>query len=455
MGDVEFIGGHLLIFIISKEMKIFIVCSNLRFGGAERVAATLANGFFNKGHEVTLVTNLFEKINYPINPKINTVNLVTTNNNKIWKWSSSVFLLRNNIKKNQPDVIIGIMRTCGLIAKLAAIGTTTEVIMTEHNSFERPDSAPFSKTDILFKFYINKIYKHITVLTKADKKVIGNRLKEVTVMPNPLFLKPISEIPVKEKTVLAAGRIDGWHVKGFDILLLAWSKIMKNDENEKMRNANWWLKIAGAGKQESFEYLISILEDSDFKFHVSSDGQKIWRSEKYHIEFLGFQKDMESLYKKSEIFVLSSRYEGFGLVLLEAMSQGCAPIACDFKGRQKEIFEEPYPSPFPLSHQPVASPYLGRESNNEENNDIKSSINKEDFNTHNSHSSKAGIDMTDCGILCETDNVEALASALKKMMADERYRLHSQQKAIEKSHYYSISNTISRWEKYLIACKSS
>ena len=67
------------------------------------------------------------------------------------------------------------------------------------------------------------------------------------------------------------------------------------------------------------------------------DDNWLWRSEKYHIEFLGFQKDMESLYKKSEIFVLSSRYEGFGLVLIEAMSQGCAPVACDYKGRQREI----------------------------------------------------------------------------------------------------------------------
>lgn len=233
-------------------------------------------------------------------------------------------------------------------------------------------------------------------------------------MPNPLFLTPTIVIPPKDKFVLAAGRIDDWHYKGFDILLQAWSKIMKNEENEKMRNANWWLKIAGAGKQENFEYLMSILEDSDFKCHVSSDGQKIWKSEKYHIEFLGFQKDMESLYKKSEIFVLSSRYEGFGLVLIEAMSQGCACVACDYKGRQREIL----------------SPLQG------------DSLKVNGYSDH-------GIEVTENGILCEPEDVEALAKAIKKMIEDDEYRERICKNAIERSKYYSIENTMDRWDRLL------
>lgn len=166
-------------------------------------------------------------------------------------------------------------------------------------------------------------------------------------MPNPLLLKPINDIPLKEKTVLAAGRVDAWYVKGFDVLIKSWKKIqdLNDNVNDDDNLRDWWLKIAGDGKQESFEYLMNLLPDGGWKNLNDNDDDNdnksgIWRSEKYHIEFLGFQKDMESLYKKSEIFVLSSRYEGFGLVLIEAMSQGCAPIACDYKGRQREIIQD-------------------------------------------------------------------------------------------------------------------
>lgn len=177
-------------------------------------------------------------------------------------------------------------------------------------------------------------------------------------------------------------------------MLQAWKSLYYDNDNENLRD--WWLKIAGDGEKEDFEYLMSILEDSDFKLQVSSDGQKIWRSEKYHIEFLGFQKDIESLYKKSEIFVLSSRYEGFGLVLIEAMSQGCACIACDYKGRQREIIQD-----------------------------------------------------DSQGYCCEPDNVEDLADAIQKMITDEDHRKTVQQKAIERSNFYDIEHTMKRWETYL------
>ena len=279
------------------------------------------------------------------------------------------------------------MEICSFISYLATLGLNIPVIMTEHNSFERPASAPMSFRKKLFKFWINKLYKHITVLTQADKQYIGNRLKNIEVMPNPLFLKPIKVIPSKEKTALAAGRIDDWHYKGFDILLQAWSKIQ--DQGSELQE--WWLKIAGAGNANSLNYLKSLLTDADW---VQTEGG--WKSEKYHVEFLGFQKDMESLYKKSEIFILSSRYEGFGLVLIEAMSQGCAPIACDYKGRQREIIQD-----------------------------------------------------DSQGLCCEPDNIDKLTDAIKKMMIDEDYRKTVQQNAVERSNFYNLNHIISMWEVYL------
>lgn len=401
-------------------MKIGVVQVALSHGGAEMVGVMLANGLRRHGHDSFILTDLNEPVVYRVNNDVPVYDFAGKKAKALIKWIKAIKNIRHTIMQEKPDVMIGIMGLCTLVTYIACLGLQIPVVMTEHNAFERPTSAPFPLSVKLFKFWINKLYSHITVLTEEDKKVIGNRLKNVTVMPNPLLLQPIKEIPPKDKSVLAAGRLDAWHVKGFDVLILAWarivssSKFIRQDSSASSQDSSWWLKIAGAGKKESFEYLMSILEDSDFKFQVSSNGQKIWRSEKYHIEFLGFQKDMESLYKKSEIFVLSSRYEGFGLVLIEAMSQGCAPVACDYKGRQKEIIGDP----------------------------PKSSLNMEDFQ-------KDGIKICENGILCEPDNVEALAMAMDKIISDDELRRKIQENGIERSKYYSLDNCVYRWEEYL------
>lgn len=425
-------------------MKIAIVQVALSHGGAERVGALIANGLSRKGNDVIILTDLNEPITYKTDLNVAVYDFVGKRTNKYIKWIKTIRNIRRVIKKEKPDAIIGIMGLCTLVTYIACLGMHIPIVMTEHYGFERPGNAPLSFKEKLFKFHINKLYSAVTVLTEADRKVIGKRLGKIFVMPNPLFLKPVETIPQKEKTVLAVGRIGAWYVKGFDVLLQAWSKIISNEQleisnydySQDGKPSHWWLKIAGAGKQESFEYLMNLLPDGEWVFndnvndnHLNTkntgensfdtdkqNSQKsgIWRSEKYHIEFLGFQKDMESLYKKSGIFVLSSRYEGFGLVLIEAMSQGCAPIACDYKGRQREIL----------------SPLQG------------DSLKVNGYSDH-------GIEVTENGILCEPDHVEALADAIQKMMIDENYRKTVQQNALERSKFYELDHIISMWE-YLL-----
>lgn len=396
-------------------MKIGIVQVALSHGGAEQVGVMLANGLRQHGNDTFILTDLNEPVVYRVDDNVPVYDFAGKKTNTLLKWLKAIKNIRHTIKQEKPDVVIGIMGLCTLVTYIACLGLKTPVVMTEHNSFERPASAPMPLSLKIFKFWINKLYKHITVLTEADKKVISTRLKNVTVMPNPLLLKPVDEIPQKENIVLAAGRVDSWHYKGFDTLICTWHKLVVS--SSKIKDSGWWLKIAGAGKKESFEYLMNLLPNGNW-IHNDDDNENenwFWKSEKYHIEFLGFQKDMESLYKKSEIFVLSSRYEGFGLVLIEAMSQGCAPVACDYKGRQGEI----------LCPEGVSC----------------------------SKSQDSGIEICENGLLCEPEKVEELAKALGKMMKDEEYRKQAQQKSVERSKYYSLDNCVNRWEEYLSQIK--
>ena len=355
-------------------MKIMILQARLCYGGAERVGVALANGFAKRGNSVTMVANLFEPQTYQLDENIVLKNLVATNKNKFKKWLSSFIFVRKYIKEIRPDIIIGIMGTTALVARISSLGLGIPVIMTEHWAFEMPPEHPFSLKEYFFKFYANKIYRSVTVLTEADKKVIGKRLKNVVVMPNPLTLEPANDVPKKKKIILAAGRLAAWEVKGFDVLIKAWGTIAK-------KYPDWTLQIAGQGEKDDEQRLLDWAADCDA-------GKQF--------KLLGFCNNVKDLYSESEIFVLSSRYEGFGLVLIEAMSQGCACVACDYKGRQREIITD------------------DRE-----------------------------------GLCVEPENMEVLAKGLEKMICDEEYRRITQWNAIKRSKYYSLESTIDRWESML------
>ena len=380
-------------------MKVIIVCPRLCHGGAERVAVSLANGFVSRGHEVFFAVNLFEEQTYELNSHVKLLNLVSVFTPKIRKWWSAIWIVRNIIKVNKPDVVIGIMSLCSVIARLATVGTGVPVIATVHDALEKPESAPMSFWERFYKFRISKVFKRVTVLTEADKQVIGGRLKNVVVMPNPLAITPTETVPPKKNIILAAGRVDNWHVKGFDLLIRAWARVVTSSTEHQVSkdsiSSQWRLQIAGVWRgPKTREYLDGIAKECGVLDQI---------------EYLGFVDDMRSLYKDASIFVLSSRYEGFGLVLIEAMSQGCACVACDYKGRQREIIEEL------------------KDGRIEE---LKSGSYEECKN----------------GILCSPDDVEALADGIKRMMEDEEYRKDVQRNSVERSKAYSVDQVVQRWE---------
>lgn len=355
-------------------MNILIITPRLCYGGAERVSVLLANSLAERGHYVTILSNLFEPISYELNRKVVIVNMVTTNSNKLIKWLSGIGTTRRVLKEIRPDVIIGVMSTCSLIAKIAGWKLNIPIVATEHDAFERPSSAPFTYYTWFCKFVLNKLYKYITVLTTPDKEVIRNRFRNVYVMPNPLSFRPVKVFPSKEKVILAVGRLEDWHYKGFDILIKSWGKIAS-------KYPDWKLFIAGKGNQKQERFLLKMIDELGLKQQA---------------RLIGFHEDIEKMLKTTSIFVLSSRYEGFGLVLIEAMSQGCACIAADYKGRQREIFGS-----------------------------------------------------ANAGIVIEPDNIEAMSGAIETLIINEHKRESLSKNAIERSKYYQTTNIASLWEKLL------
>ena len=361
-------------------MRVLIAVRNLTGGGAERVASLWANGFADRGHHVSVVTYMRknDKVTYMLHKDICIFSIYNWLGMKLWWFLHNDYIMQHRfrriIKNDKPDVIICVLPPWGRWAIMATKGMEIPIINTEHNSFETPVSAPMTSQMLHEKYVENKDYKIVTVLTEADRKLTIGKLDNVVVLPNPLTFNTSGNIDNKKCVILAAGRLSAWHYKGFDLLINAWGKVAK-------KHPNWTLRIAGTGSIESQRFLKEVAAKTGI------DKQ---------IDFLGFCDNMLPQYQEASIFVLSSRYEGFGMVLIEAMSQGCAPIACDYKGRQRDIIR------------------------NEEE-----------------------------GICCNVEDVNGLSDAIEKMISDDNYRHSVQRKAIARSKDFSLDHIMDGWAEIL------
>lgn len=354
-------------------MNIVFCTHKLADGGAERVISMWAKGFVDQGHKVNIIIrNSNVKIQYELPKGVKVYYLNADEKGRFRAFFCRILKLRKLLNKINPDYVITALSPWGLWAYLASIGRKRVVINTEHNTFERPDSAPMTRSIYFYKFIVNKLFPFITVLTQADKDFIGNRLKNVVVLPNPLAFNIPDNVPQKKKLILAVGRVDAWHVKGFDVLIKAWNLIGNN-------YPDWELQIVGPGEQKNIDYLSSLIDN------------KI-----NNVRFMGQTSDMLLYYRPASILVSSSRYEGLGMVIFEAMSQGCACVVSDYKGRQKEI--------------------IRNESE---------------------------------GIICKTENIKSLADGISKMISDKTYREYVQKQSLKRAQYYSLENVMSIWNRLL------
>lgn len=356
---------------MEKSLTILICVRCLSEGGAERVASLWANGFAERGYKVVLVTFRNNQIKYDINPQINHINIDSSKRHLLGQIDVTK-KLRGVIKAIKPDIIIPVMHPIGLWVKISARGMGIPVVFTDHNAYEWPKEAQKRLPTFhrFHKLYTNRIFDKVTVLSSADVNYLGEKGKNVIHLPNPLSLQVCDTVPPKKKILFACGRLDGWYVKGFDILINAWGKIAN-------RFPEWRLLIAGEGSNSSNDYLQSIAN----KYKLGTQ-----------ISFLGFV-DVEPIYKESSIFVLSSRYEGFGMVLIEAMSQGCACIACDWRGRQKEI------------------------------------IPNDDF-----------------GLICPPSDIVLLSNSIERLIEDSDLRQLIQKNSLIRAQNYELPKIIDRWE---------
>ena len=288
-------------------MKICFVSGVIsRSGGTERVGIMIANELARRGYDVSILSfwnqgdPFFEcdklvKIYYLLNPKTE---------GKLYRtFLYPIVKMRLFVKKYKFDVVIDIDTLLSYYTLRAIKGTKAKHIAWEHFNYYQTMSDKRRLDSIRL---IQKYSDQLLVLTQQDYKSYiekGNFKKDkISYIYNPTPFEDKKKSLRNEKIFLAVGRLT--EQKGFDLMLAAW-KYVENQLDE------WKLVIVGSGEDE--QKLNDIIEQNNLS----------------RVELVPRTDNIESWYNKASLYVMSSRYEGFPMVLLEAMAKGIPIISFD------------------------------------------------------------------------------------------------------------------------------
>jgi glycosyltransferase involved in cell wall biosynthesis len=278
----------------------------------------IANALVNEGYDTSIVSWWGGKVPfYPVDERVKCYNLFDRETINIYSsYFSSLFKYRSVIKSINPDIIIDVCVPLSLITIPVTYFPKIKRISWEHFNVKVSWNLFTAK---LARWLATKFSHKIVVLTEADKNEYYNRYhaKNVIIIVNPVTIVVKELSTLKHKNILAVGRLT--EQKGFDLLLRAWHHLkVGNTDNDEVKQ--WKLNIAGEGEDENkLKQLCTHL-----KLHDS-------------VTFMGAVKNIEALYLNASIFVMSSRFEGLPLALIEAKAFGLPTISFDCETGPREV----------------------------------------------------------------------------------------------------------------------
>ena len=374
----------------SKQYKIVYCTPALYFaGGMERVLTMKANYFAEHfGYDITIILTEGEgkPFFYPLSDKVKVVNL-NIGFEELWTCSFIkkivVYLRKQHLYKMRleeelmrirPDITVSMLRReINFINEIKDGSKKIGEIHINRANFRNFESKDENLIKKLFaKVWMNDLTNKLkrldrfVVLTEKDREA-WVELDNVCVIPNPLSFVPQNISKLNEKRVIAVGRY--CHEKGYDLLLKAWC-IVQNSI------ADWRLDVYGEGDRSQYDEMISSLN-----------------IDRHRCILHGRSSNIQDEFEKSSLAVCSSKFEGFGLVITEAMSCGLPVVSFDCPWGPRAIIND-------------------------------------------------GED----GLLVENGNVEKLAEALVMMIQHPEMRSKMAARAIENVQRFSIDQIAGQWK---------
>ena len=307
-------------------MKICFLLNNLELGGAERVITILSEYLVNHDCEVSIV--VLNKLNnqQALNPSIKIISL---NQSKVL---SSLIPLRNLLKKNKYDFIIGNMWPITILGLTGSflISKKPNVLFVEHSIISNEYTHQSLTFQFIVKLSIRFFYNFASQIICVSNGV-ANNLRKLGVKQSKLkvILNPVV-IPLELSNNNEYDQYSSYWKDFIGIKILSVGNLRKNKNYPNLLKA---LKILQAKYNQDFISLIA--GDGPEKDNLKSLIQEHDLLD--NVILLGGVQDTKSLYRNADLFVLSSDYEGFGMVLVEALGYGKTIVATDCESGPREI----------------------------------------------------------------------------------------------------------------------
>lgn len=315
-------------------MKIVYCLNSIsHLGGIAKVTIMKANALAEiEDNEIYICVSDYKEneISSKLSPKVKLINLNINYYKDDWKskWHllKSTTIKRSRHKRElskalnfiKPDIVVSVGQSEKYF--ITEIKRDWNLIREFHfNSDYRNFTA-----DTLLKKIVNWLvsiydlkfrirgFDHMVVLTKEDKERNWKNKKNISIIPNPLMPKiNLISSTLNQKKIITIGRFE--EQKNISSLIRAFSIVVKV-------YPDWILEIYGEGSQRQQ------LSEQISNFQLEDN-----------IKLMGISMEPEVKMKEASVFVLSSKFEGFGLVIIEAMACGVPVVSYDCPCGPKDI----------------------------------------------------------------------------------------------------------------------
>lgn len=289
-------------------MNLFIVCGNLKAGGAERVVSILANKFQSLGHSISVITWYETDVFYKFDPNIKIIQIPVASGKKGFLGQMKWF--RTLVQSENPDIVLSFLAPFNILTVFSLVGVKIPVLVAERNDpyFVSPEHNWFWK---IIRNVAYKMADGILVQTNMSKSHFPKYLQgNATVIFNPVTFTPdkigIALRTEKRKEIVSVTRLH--EQKNVQMLIRSFADVHKLHPEYK-------LTVYGEG--ELREKLETLVMDLGLEGFVSLPGKKT---------------NVHDLIVGAEIFAMASDFEGMSNSLIEAMCLGLPCISTKVSG---------------------------------------------------------------------------------------------------------------------------
>lgn len=289
-------------------MKIAILMGTLQIGGAERVATTLASYLSNHNVDTYLISFANEESSYTLDSKINFIkNKGNMNLNRIKGIRQRIKFMFNILDEIKPDLVFTMFWNINLYALVYKIFGKNRIKLI---SSEGANPNQIKEIKKLLNNISSKYSDGFIFQTERAKACYSRKVQEKCIVihnaiGNPNINKVHKEVIMSEKMITTMGRLE--YQKAHDVMMKACAPVLRD-------NPEYKLVIFGEGSLRS--ELENLIKELDMQHNIFLPGST-----------------QNAIYEvaKSQIFLLTSRYEGMPNALMEAMALGipCVSTNCD------------------------------------------------------------------------------------------------------------------------------